>query len=220
MRLWFNGRTSPCQGDDRGSIPLSRSMRSLTWLSLFFIGAPALLFYSVSTLVSSTLPPISASPVSPEVLGSNITIFSNSVQPPSLTNLLLTGDARTLIIASYLSRHRSVLEPYAAQIVAVSDKYLLDYRLLVAIAQQESNLCKKIPVGSHNCWGFGIYGDNVIRFTSYPEALETVAKTLKNKYVNYGLDTPEKIMVKYTPPSLEKDGAWAKGINQFLSELE
>ena len=29
MRLWFNGRTLPCQGRDRGSIPLSRSKQKI-----------------------------------------------------------------------------------------------------------------------------------------------------------------------------------------------
>ncbi len=195
-------------------------MRHLTWLLAFFIGTPVLLLFAASALISFTPPPSSVSPLSPEVLGTSGVFTKNSVPSPSLTNLLLTADARTLIISGYLRRHRSVLEPYAVQIVSISDKYRLDYRLLVAIAQQESNLCKKIPDGSHNCWGFGIYGDQVIRFPGYLQALETVAKSLKTKYVDYGLDTPEEIMVKYTPPSLEKGGAWAKGINQFLSELE
>ena len=37
-----------------------------------------------------------------------------------------------------------------------------DYRLLPAIAMQESTLCRSIPVDSHNCWGWGIYGDKVM----------------------------------------------------------
>ena len=90
----------------------------------------------------------------------------------------------------------------------------------MAIAQQESNLCKVIQIDSHNCWGFGIYGDKVTRFSSYPEALDTVAGTLKKKYIDQGLDTPEEIMVRYTPPSVEIGGTWAIGINQFLKELQ
>ncbi len=43
---------------------------------------------------------------------------------------------------------------------------------------------------------------------------------LSHKYIDIGLDTPEKIMAKYTPPSLEKGGPWAKGVNQFMSDLE
>ncbi len=112
------------------------------------------------------------------------------------------------------------MEPFAPDIVSVSDKYSLDYRLLVAIAQQESNLCKKIPVDSHNCWGFGIYGDKVTRFDNYRQALEIVAKALKKNYLDRGLVTPEAIMAKYTPPSVEKGGPWAKGVNQFMTDLE
>ena len=50
--------------------------------------------------------------------------------------------------------------------------------------------------------------------------METVAKTLKTKYIDIGLDTPEKIMAKYTPPSLKIGGPWAKGVNQFMTDLE
>jgi len=140
--------------------------------------------------------------------------------PYSLSYLVKSGDARPIIIRDYLYLHRSPLEPYAAQIVEISDKYKLDYRLLVAIARQESNLCKVIPDNSYNCWGFGIYGDKITRFDNYSQGLEIVANTLKTKYIDQGLTTPEQIMAKYTPPSLEKGGPWAKGVNQFLSELE
>ena len=102
----------------------------------------------------------------------------------------------------------------------ISDKYALDYRLLVAIARQESGLCRSIPDNSFNCWGYGIYGDRVTRFDSYPQALNTVAKGLKINYIDKGLITPEQIMAKYTPPSIDKGGPWAKAINQFFIELE
>lgn len=90
----------------------------------------------------------------------------------------------------------------------------------MAIAQQESNLCKKIPENSFNCWGYGIYGDKVTRFSNYIEGLEIVARNLKKNYIDRGLDTPEKIMAKYTPPSLEIGGPWARGVSQFMSDLE
>lgn len=131
-----------------------------------------------------------------------------------------TADARPLIIRNYLRRYRSLLEPYSRLLVETADKYSLDYRLLVAIAHQESSLCHKIPPGSHNCWGFGIYADKVVRFDSYPEAIDTVARTLKKEYIDKGLDTPEKIMAKYTPPSVEIGGPWAKGVSSFLVNLQ
>ncbi|HBC72655.1 MAG: hypothetical protein UX91_C0005G0036 [Candidatus Amesbacteria bacterium GW2011_GWB1_47_19] len=189
-------------------------MRRIFWLGTFFLGLP-LLFLGTVRLLFMSLPIVPASPFSPEVLGISSPEFT-----PYLSAAFTYSDARALSIRRYLHRYGSPLEPYSDQIIAISDKYRLDYRLLVAIARQESNLCKIIPKESHNCWGYGIYGDQVIRFRNYPEAMETVAKTLKRKYIDQGLDTPEEIMAKYTPPSLEKDGAWAKAINQFLTDLE
>ena len=112
--------------------------------------------------------------------------------------------------------YNSPLEQFAPDIVRTADKYGLDYRLLSSIAMQESNLCKKIIKDSYNCWGFGIYGTKVTRFQSYPEAIETVSKTLAKEYKNKGFETPEQIMKKYTPSS---NGSWARGVNHFMNQL-
>jgi len=82
---------------------------------------------------------------------------------------------------------------------------------------QESNLCKHIYPGSYNCWGWGIYGNKVTRFSSYEEAIETISRGLKKNYIDKGYTTPEEIMRKYTPPS---DGSWAFGVNTFLKVIE
>ncbi|MCD6226067.1 hypothetical protein J7J95_03265 [bacterium] len=127
------------------------------------------------------------------------------------------GDARPILIRQYLEYYHSPLLPYADFIFAVSQMYGLDYRLLVAIAQQESNLCKKIPPESHNCWGWGIHSRGTLKFSSYPEAIEAVARGLKEEYIDKGLTTPEQIMKKYTPLS---NGSWAAGVRQFMEEIE
>lgn len=126
-------------------------------------------------------------------------------------------DARVEIIRQYLAKYRSPLEPYAQKIVDEAEKNGLDFRLLVAIAQQESNLCKKIPGNSHNCWGWGVHSRGTLRFESYEQGIETVSKGLKEDYFDKGYTTPEEIMAKYTPSS---PGTWATGVNQFLSEME
>jgi len=135
----------------------------------------------------------------------------------SLRAKVVAGDARPILIRRYLEKYHSPLTPYADFIFAVSQKYGLDYRLLVAIAQQESNLCKKIPPNSHNCWGWGIHSRGTLKFSSYPEAIEAVAKGLRKDYLDKGLLTPEQIMTKYTPLS---NGSWAFGVNQFMKEIE
>lgn len=133
---------------------------------------------------------------------------------------VVTGDARPVILEKYLEKYNSPMEPYdeiAQEIVAVSDDLGLDWRLLIAIAQQESNLGKKMPPDCHNAWGYGIHSRGTLCFDSWEEGIEKVAAGLKQKYLDRGLDTPEKIMAKYTPLS---SGSWAFGVNQFLEDLQ
>ena len=134
-----------------------------------------------------------------------------------LGDSIISKDARIEMIRQFFAKYKSPLEPFATNIVEQADKYSLDFRLLPSIAMQESNLCKKVITDSYNCWGFGIYGKKVTRFESYPEAIETVTKTLANNYVAGGLNTPEEIMKKYTPSN---NGDWADSVNYFMSQLQ
>ena len=127
------------------------------------------------------------------------------------------SDNRVANLKSFFRKYNSPLFDYADQVVSYSDKYNFDYRLLPAIAMQESNLCKYIPDDTHNCWGWGIYGNTVTKFDSFDEAIETVAKGLKEHYLDKGLITASSIMEKYTPSS---NGSWQNGVNTFLRMLE
>ena len=135
-----------------------------------------------------------------------------------------TADARPEIIRQYLSYYNSPLEPHSDLIVQLADKYDFDYRWLVAIAQQESNLCKHIPENSYNCWGWGIYPNpvtgvlQVIRFDDYADALTSIAPRFKELFL-HGKHYRDayKVMKTYTPPS---DGSWAHGVLQFFKDLE
>lgn len=127
------------------------------------------------------------------------------------------GDARAANLKAFLRKYNSDLYNHAEKIIEVSDKYEFDYRLLPAIAMQESNLCRVIPDNSYNCWGWGIYGTTVTRFDNYDDAIETVAKGIKKNYIDQGLVTASAIMAKYTPSS---KGSWQHGVNTFLKALE
>jgi hypothetical protein len=127
------------------------------------------------------------------------------------------ADNRVANLKAFFRKYNSPLYNHAEKIVEVSDRYRFDYRLLPAIAMQESNLCQKIPPDSFNCWGWGIYGDIVTRFSSYDEAIEVIAAGIKKNYLDKGLVTASQIMRKYTPSS---QGSWAYGVNTFLRILE
>jgi len=142
--------------------------------------------------------------------------YSGALKISGAESALTVADGRIANLKSFFRKYNSPLYQYANLIVEVSDKYGFDYRLLPAIAMQESNLCKYIPENSYNCWGWGIYGSQVLKFDSYTEAIETVAAGLKKNYLDKGLVTASMIMSKYTPSS---NGSWAHGVNTFLRIL-
>lgn len=179
----------------------------------------------------------------PKVEENNVLITNaNSVDNQAVlgsATVVETDDARALLVANFLKRyntpkpegvrnlnHPLVPEEYFGEFfVELADEYNLDFRLLPSIAMQESNLCNHtpkpngdagIPVESYNCLGFGVYGDKVTMFPSFEANFEQAAKTLKKHYIDIGLDTPYKIMRKYTPPS---DGSWAESVNQWMAEM-
>ncbi len=129
-----------------------------------------------------------------------------------------TADARAEILRQYLAHYDSPLEEHADLIVMLADQYDFDYRWMVAIAMQESTLCKFIPEDSYNCWGWGIYGDKITRFDSFEDAIRRIAPQFKQIFLkgNHSKD-PYKVMETYTPPS---DGSWANGVNQFFDKLQ
>lgn len=124
-------------------------------------------------------------------------------------------DMRPYYVANFLKDTR--LEPYSHYMVEASDKYDIDYRLIPAIAMKESGGGNAIKETTHNAWGFE-NGRTV--FDSWQSAIDTVAKTLKEKYIAKGLTTPEEIMPVYAPPQVETGGKWAKDINFLFSKLE
>ncbi|MFZ5376247.1 MAG: hypothetical protein ACOZAN_01080 [Patescibacteria group bacterium] len=128
-------------------------------------------------------------------------------------------DGRAEIVAKFLERYKSPLQPYdyfGEKFVEIADRYEIDFRLLPAIAMQESNLCKRIPEGTFNCLGFGIHAKGTLGFSSYEEGFERAAKELKAYYIDKGRLTPEDIMRKYTPHS---NGSWANSVNQWMAEM-
>lgn len=131
---------------------------------------------------------------------------------------LATEDARPLVINRYLKHYDSPMEGMGEYIVKVSDRFGLDPYLVVAIAQQESNLGKLMPPDCHNAWGWGIHSAGTLCFDSWNEGINTFISGLSEKYLAYGLRTPDEIMTKYNATS--PGGAWAKGVSQFLEDLQ
>lgn len=130
---------------------------------------------------------------------------------------LAREDARPIVIEKYMRRWDSPMLDYAKYIVDVADAHDVDPYLVVAIAQQESNLGKLMPPDCHNAWGWGIHSRGTLCFDNWEEGINTFISGLADNYLAYGLHTPEEIMTKYNATS--PDGAWAKGVSYFLEQL-
>jgi hypothetical protein len=183
--------------------------------ALFFFAPFVLVFTLIGLLVSYQH---SERTAAKEVLGTNTVAYA--ALPTSQNTMagdIAQEDGRKEKVRQFLAKYKSPMEPHAGDIVDAADMYGLDHRLIPAIAMQESNLCKKIPHGSHNCWGYGIYGGKVTKFSDYKEGIYTVTKGLATRYKPKGLVTPEQIMTMYTPSS---NGSWAFSVRHFMEELE
>ena len=122
-------------------------------------------------------------------------------------------DQRTIMLKQYLLNHNSPLAIYAKFLIQKSDQYqLFDWRLLPAIAGVESTFGKFMPDNSYNAWGWA--NGNYV-FSSWEDAIDEVSKTLKEKYINRGLNTVDKIAPVYAPPS----SAWAGKVKYFIEQI-
>lgn len=186
----------------------------------FLTLTPAVLLASLIALISisSSSIKLSAKSSPPVKTESGVSIYASLPSGvPTISGHITVGDARPGILRQYLSYYDSPLTSYADEIVSLADQYGIDFRLVPAIAQQESNLCHVIPPGSYNCWGWGITSVSSLGFDSYEDGIKTVTSGLKNNYIDDGLLTPDQIMTKYTPSS---NGSWARGVNEFMSEMQ
>lgn len=157
----------------------------------------------------------------PSPIAKSIASLSNSnhIEENDMQKLVdrYIADPRIEGVRNFFAFYKSPLEPYAEDVVILADVYSIDYRLVPAIAMQESTLCKRIPKGTNNCWGFGIYGAKKTGFDSYLHGIHIVTKALATRYIQQGLTTPEEIMKKYTPSN---KGEWARNVDDFMARID
>jgi hypothetical protein len=126
------------------------------------------------------------------------------------------SDSRVRILREYLEKNNSPLVPYAGTFVRVADKYNIDWKLVAAISGVESTFGREIPNDSYNGWGWGIYGDNMIRFSSWEEGIETVSEGLRTRYMDkWGAKDVYEIGRLYAASP-----TWAQRVEYFMNRIE
>jgi len=91
----------------------------------------------------------------------------------------------------------------------------LDWKLVAAISGVESTFGQQIPYESFNGWGWGIYGDNVIRFSSWKQGIETVSQGLRTNYIDkWGARDVYEIGALYAASP-----TWAQRVDYFMGKI-
>lgn len=107
-------------------------------------------------------------------------------------------DERYLVLVFFLREKGSPLIDHAGEFIKAADKYEIDWRLMPAIAGLESSFGKRLIQGYFNPFG---WAGGYYRFEGWDEAIYHVGRFLREKYYDYGWDTPEKIGPVYAPPN-------------------
>lgn len=123
-------------------------------------------------------------------------------------------DRRAKILSEYLKQFDSPLQNQAQDFVELADKYEVDWKLMPAISGVESTFGKFIP-GGFNGWGWGVFGNKAIYFSSWKDAIETITKGLKEKYLDKGLTTPYQMNRVYAASP-----TWGTRVDYFMKQIE
>lgn len=142
----------------------------------------------------------------------------NLITEPKITqNIGYTRIDRENTLKAFFLKYKSPLVDYTGTFIKVADENNLDYRLLPAISCIESSCGKRLIPDSHNPFGWGIYGNNVLKFKNYDEGIAKVGEGLNKNYIAKGFDTPEKIAPVYNPPSHQ---SWLGKLRYFMNEMD
>ncbi|KKR62008.1 MAG: hypothetical protein UU01_C0012G0003 [Parcubacteria group bacterium GW2011_GWA2_40_37] len=125
-------------------------------------------------------------------------------------------DQKVAAIDRYFRERDMPLEGMGMKMVLEAEKNGLDWRLLPAIAIQESTAGKNM-FAPNNPFGWG----KKIKFDSFDQAIETVARNLGGNNPNtdhhYAGKTTEEILKTYNPPSVVHN--YAKQVMNIMKDI-
>jgi hypothetical protein len=136
--------------------------------------------------------------------------------PQSISSQTVKQDNRAEILHAYLAQYNSPLADDAQTFIQEADANHLDWRMVAAISGVESGFGEAIPPYSYNAWGFGVYGSNVRRFTSWDDGITVVSTALRQTYMNErGASTVYEIGATYAASP-----TWASRVQGYMDSIE
>jgi hypothetical protein len=125
-------------------------------------------------------------------------------------------DYRAEILQKYLEKYDSPLAPYAQTFIDEADKNNIDWKLVPSISGVESYFGQQIPQYSYNGWGYGVYGNNVLMFASWKDAIARVSYALRTDYKEkWKAETVYQIGAIYA-----QDPRWSTKVSHFIEDLD
>ena len=128
-----------------------------------------------------------------------------------VSTVVAKKDDRAERLDSYFGAKGSPFAGKGANFITVADKYDIDWTLLPAIANLESQLGKAVPAYSFNPYG---WNNGKYHFGSWENANEVVANGLRTRYAPTGVITPARIGRMYAASP-----TWATRVARYQFEI-
>lgn len=146
-------------------------------------------------------------------------IIAGSSAPLTYLSFISDKDIQTekekqlkIVIESVLNRYNSPMAGEGEAFVKACIKYQIDCYLLPSIAGLESTFGKFIWPNSYNAFG---WDRGYMMFENWADGIDTVAKGLRNGYLNKGALTVEDI-----GPIYSESPTWAVRVNFFINQFQ
>ena len=136
---------------------------------------------------------------------------------PIKHDINLTKMNRREKIVRFLESVKSPFIDEIDEIIEAAYKCEMKPELIMAISGVESTFGKNYPIWSNNPLGWGIYGDQILRFPSLGKAFEAASCGIAQKYPKDSQENIEKLGQIYngvTPMS------WSGKVRYFLKKME
>lgn len=133
-------------------------------------------------------------------------------KPTFIAKITAKKDDRAQILKKFLKSRNSPMTEDAEKLVAIADKYNLNWKLLPAIAGVESQYGQVIPLGSYNPYG---WNNGATYFKDWSQATEVVASGIRTRYLPSGEVTPYKI-----GPTYAANPAWANHVANYMRQID
>lgn len=166
----------------------------------------------VLTVLFLSIATFGAQPVRAELIaGSSAAVYyheQNTTTNHSLQKLAIKRKAMTEVLKRYNAPLLSEVDSF----IEACTTYNLDCYIIPSISGVESTFGRFLIPGTHNPFG---WGRGTLAFQSYNEAIMTVGQGLREKYINHGADTVDKIGRIYC-----EGDTWSKKVMFFMNKFE